>query len=158
MHAGRVDKVIIYSSIDYSYQISPFLLDSLPLSNSLLLPQFNELSADRQIIILHWVSRTRHLFPGEDGKRKRRLKARRGKGRHQFIINAELNPVSGCFRVCLGISHPPRYILHFPVCSANFFREYYGPLPSGKPITPSTKLYLWWYSLTFYTLRACACG
>ncbi|KAA8595904.1 hypothetical protein FQN60_011195, partial [Etheostoma spectabile] len=27
------------------------------------------------------------------------------------------------------------------VCSSNLFRGYYGPLPSGKPITPSTKLY-----------------
>lgn len=53
-------------------------------------------------------------------KQRRRLKARRRKRRqrHQFIINAKLKPVSGCFAVCLGIPLPPCCTIFFILQSA----------------------------------------
>lgn len=60
------------------------------------------------------------------------------------------------------ISHPPKplsHILQSVVCSFNLFRGYDGPLPSGKPITSSTRLYLWRYSFTFpFYVCVCACA
>lgn len=115
-------------------------------------------SNDGQIITLHWICQVSCLFLlARTETAEMETKSKDKKKTKTFIINAKL---------CLWVFHSLswyfpsptlHYILHSPDCSSNLFRGYYGPLPSGKPITLSTKLYPWRYSFTFPLGCVCVC-
>ena len=116
-------------------------------------------SNDRQIITLHWVCQASCLFFYRQGQRKLKARRRKGRQRHQFIINAKLKPVSGCFAVCPGISHPPPCCIFFILQSAALtsLEDIMVPCHQESPLFHRQSFILGGIALLFHFVRARVC-